>query len=174
MTAAAALGLLLLLGRTAAAAVQPGAMGDGLEAQRLLGAGLDTGSPLEKLHASGAKAELAFQGARAGHDERAVAAGEAGFESLRRALPGADPKTPALHVSEPPAPGRPGGQDPPPKPKRDWLKLVQKWLPVAMVLAASVQMILNPVGTATFWVRNLALIAGIGTIRQLIREIRGK
>lgn len=169
-------GLLAALGLAAsasAAGLQPGAMGDGLEAKRLLGEALGTHASSEEAHAAAAKAQLAFQGARAGHDEDAVKAGEAGFERLRQE-PGTGPGGgPSLHVSEPPPPG--AAKDPPPgKPKRDWGKLVMKWLPVAIALFASVQMIVNPIGTATFWVRGLALTAGLGTVRQLIKEIRKK
>lgn len=162
----------LTLAAPGLAGVQPGAMGDGLEAKRLLGE-LGNHSSSEEAHAAAAKAQLAFQGTRAGHDEDAVKAGGSRFERLRQE-PGAGPGgTPSLHVSEPPPPG--GAKDPPPgKPKRDWGKLIMKWLPVAIALFASVQMIVNPVGTATFWVRNLALIAGLGTVQQLIKEIRKK
>ena len=58
-----------------AAAVEPGAFGDGLQAQHWLGAGLQANVSLEEAHASGAKAELALQGARKATDGGAVQGG---------------------------------------------------------------------------------------------------
>lgn len=152
-------------------AVEPGAFGDGLQAQHWLGGGLQANVSLEEAHASGAKAELALQGARKATDGEAV---QAGSGSAKKGA-GQAGRAPSLKVNEPPTPGKPGEQTPPPpKPKKDWMKVIMKWLPIAIGLYASVQMIMNPVGSATFWVRSFAVIAAMGTGKQLLKEIRGK
>lgn len=167
---AAALVLAALSRPASVRAAQPGAFADGFEARRLLGAGLKADVSLEEAHASGARAALALQGSRKGDATGEVQAGS-GSSSVKSGRAG---KGPSLKVNEPPAPGKPGETPPPPKPKLDWGKTIKKWLPIVIGVVASVQLILNPVGSATFWVRNFALIAALGTGKQLINELRKK
>lgn len=92
------------------------------------------------------------------------------------AVPPAAAPAASLSVSEPPLPSTPGSGGGPSaeKPKRDWGKLIATWLPVVVAYAIMIQAAINPVGTATYWVRNMALAALIGTGYQLIKEVRKK
>lgn len=180
---ALALGIALAGAASASAAVGR-SLGNGYQAEQALGAGLSAGGGLESLSDSGFKAQQLLQGLDTGGDKSAVdaraaqAAQEAGKAAGLRGTRG------GLHVNEPPAPGKgilpdPNGagdkpQEQPQPQKRDWMKIITKWLPIGMFYWASVNAILNPMGAAAMGIRGIAIYALIGTAMMLYNEIKKK
>ena len=150
----------------------------GLEARDVLGASMAAGQTPEAMKGEGFHAQQLMQGL--GFQGRpAVDARQRGFKTAP--LTGPSGLGQGLKTSEPPMPPiDPGanptqGQDqPPPAAKRDWAKIIQTWLPIAIFYVVSVQTIMNPVGMAAYGLRGVAVFALIGTVQQLIKAWKSK
>ncbi|MEK9145380.1 MAG: hypothetical protein AAB339_07210 [Elusimicrobiota bacterium] len=176
-----ALGAVFALASSASASAAVGkSLGGGYQAEQALGAGLSGGGGLESLSQSGFDAQQLLQGLDTGGDKSAVdaRAAQAAQEADKAAL-----RTRGLVVNEPPAPGkgilpdpnRAGDQPPQEAPKkRDWMKIITKWLPIGMFYWASINAILNPLGAAALGIQGIAVYALIGTAMMLYKEIKNK
>ncbi len=152
-------------------------LADGMEARLVLDSGLDPRSEPEAVHGSAARAEELLKGSR-GASRPAVdlRGGRLGSDSADL---GQEPTRPgpSSKLEEPPAPAAenpPASAEPPGKKKRDWGKIIMKWLPIAMFYYASASAIMNPMGTAGQFARGMAFTALLGTAWMLYREARPK
>ena len=176
-----ALTLCIALASAASASAAVGrSLGNGYQAEQALGAGLSGGGSLENLSASGFNGQELLQGLDTGGDKSAVDARAA--QSAREADKAAA-QTRGLHVNEPPAPGKgilpdpngAAGDNPQEAPKkRDWMKIVTKWLPIGMFYWASINAIINPMGAAAMGIQGVAVFALIGTAMMLYKELKNK
>jgi len=161
---------------TAAHAAVPNSMHHGLAAKDVLSVeALAPAGTTEGMYHSGFKAQQIMQGLKTG-DRPAVRA-ERAAES-EKSVPPVDAvteKAKGLKTSDVPLPGRTDGEPPAQKGKWDKvLKFAMKWIPIAMVVYGSVNMIINPIGAASGALRMVAVIAAVGTAMMLYKAIKKK
>ncbi|MFH2203416.1 MAG: hypothetical protein ABIJ96_09900 [Elusimicrobiota bacterium] len=160
---------------SAAQAAVPNSLHHGLAAKEVLSIeALAPAGTAEGMYHSGFKAQQIMQGLQTG-DRPAVRA-ERAAES-EQGVPPAEiaQKVKGLKTGDVPLPGRADGKPPAEKGKLDKvLKFVQKWLPIAMLVYGSVNMIINPIGAASGALRMAAVIAAVGTAMLLYKTIKKK
>lgn len=135
--------------------------------------GLPQTAALEDYYETASRAEAKMAGSRAQYSptKDAISAGGGEWKKAASGLTlHADPKG----GSEPvPVPVPPDPQDPGKK-KRDWGKILEKWLPIVLFYLVGVQTILSPLGVVQGAAQGIAMAALIGTATQLYRELRPK